>query len=154
LQPKRLACPQAAVGKDADQRRVAWSTGAPPLINALADPAEFLTAPGSGTEVRMSFDIRHDQRRGDLLARLEEAEDLEAWAPWRRGLSGDVLVTLLPVELLGEVLEPLTSALTARSRFSLERFSDVFLLTRAIAEHVRSTASSRFGPASPSSPTS
>jgi anti-sigma regulatory factor (Ser/Thr protein kinase) len=113
-----------------------------PLINALANRAEFLTAPGSGTEVRMSFDVRHDPRRDDLLARLEEAEDLEAWAPWRRGLSGDAVVTLLPVELLGEVLEPLTSALTARSRFSLERFSDVFLLTRAIAEHVSSTASS------------
>jgi hypothetical protein len=103
----------------------------------------------------MSFDIRRDERRGDLLARLEEPEDLEAWAPWRRGLSGDVLVTLLLVELLGEVLEPLTSALTARSRFSLERFSDVFPLTRAIAERVRSTArASGFGPAPPSSPTS
>ncbi len=113
-----------------------------PLINALADRAEFLTAPGSGTEVRMSFDIRHDSRRDDLLAQLEESEDLEAWTPWRRGLSGDVVVTLLPAQLLGDVLEPLTSALTARSRFSLERFSDVFLLTRMIAEHVLSTASS------------
>jgi anti-sigma regulatory factor (Ser/Thr protein kinase) len=113
-----------------------------PLINALADRAEFLTAPGSGTEVRMSFDIRHDPRRDDLLAELEESEDLEAWTPWRRGLSGDVVVTLLPAALLGEVLEPLTSALTARSRFSLERFSDVFLLTRTMTEHVRSTTSS------------
>ncbi|HTU84238.1 MAG TPA: ATP-binding protein [Solirubrobacteraceae bacterium] len=113
-----------------------------PLINALADRAEFLTAPGSGTEVRMSFDIRHDPRRDDLLLALEESEDLEAWTPWRRGLSGDVVVTLLPAVLLGEVLEPLTSALTARSRFSLERFSDVFLLTRTVAEHVQSTASS------------
>jgi anti-sigma regulatory factor (Ser/Thr protein kinase) len=113
-----------------------------PLINALADRAEFLTAPGSGTEVRMTFDIRHDPRRDDLLAELEESEDLEAWTPWRRGLSGDVVVTLLPAALLGEVLEPLTSALTARSRFSLERFSDVFLLTRTMTEHVRSTTSS------------
>jgi serine/threonine-protein kinase RsbW len=113
-----------------------------PLINALADRAEFLTAPGSGTEVRMAFDIRHDPRRDALLARLEEREDLEAWTPWRRGLSGDVVVTLLPAELLGAVLEPLTSALAARSRFPLERFSDVVLLTRAIAEHVRMAASS------------
>jgi anti-sigma regulatory factor (Ser/Thr protein kinase) len=113
-----------------------------PLINALADRAEFLTAPGSGTEVRMSFDIRHDQRRDDLLASVEDSEDLEAWTPWRRGLSGDVVVTLLPCELLLGVLEPLTSALAARSRFSLERFSDVFLVTRAVAEHVQSAASS------------
>jgi len=67
-----------------------------PLINALANRAEFLTAPGSGTEVRMGFDIRHDTRRDRLLARLEESEDLEAWTPWRRGLSGDAVVTLLP----------------------------------------------------------
>jgi anti-sigma regulatory factor (Ser/Thr protein kinase) len=113
-----------------------------PLINALADRAEFLTAPGSGTEVRMAFDIRHDPKRDASLVRLEESEDLEAWTPWRRGLSGDVVVTLLPRELLAGVLEPLTSALAARSRFSLERFSDVFLVTRAIAEHVDATASS------------
>jgi anti-sigma regulatory factor (Ser/Thr protein kinase) len=113
-----------------------------PLINALADRAEFLTAPGNGTEVRMGFDIRHDARRDELLARVEESEDLEAWTPWRRGLSGDVVVTLLPADLLAGVLEPLTSALAARSRFSLERFSDMYLITRALAAYVRSTASS------------
>ncbi|MGN6872617.1 MAG: ATP-binding protein [Solirubrobacteraceae bacterium] len=113
-----------------------------PVINALADRAEFLTAPGSGTEVRMGFDIRHDPRRDALLARVEESEDLEAWTPWRRGLSGDVVVTLLPRELLGGVLEPLISALAARSRFTLERFSDVYLITRAVASHVQSAASS------------
>jgi len=113
-----------------------------PLINALADRVEFLTSPGSGTEVRMGFDIRHDPRRDDFLAEVEESEDLEAWTPWRRGLAGDVVVTLLPCDLLAGVLEPLTSALTARSRFSLERFSDVFLLTRAVAAHVVASASS------------
>lgn len=113
-----------------------------PLINALADRAEFLTAPGSGTEVRMGFDVRHDPRRTEMLVRLEDTEDLEAWTPWRRGLSGDVVVTLLPRDLLGSVLEPLTRALAARSRFSLERFSDVYLVMRAVTEHVRTAASS------------
>jgi serine/threonine-protein kinase RsbW len=113
-----------------------------PVINALADRAEFLTAPGSGTEVRMSFDIRHDPRRDGLLHRVEESEDLEAWTPWRRGLSGDLVVTLLPQELLTGVLEPLTSAMAARARFSLERFSDMYLVTRALAAHVQSAASS------------
>jgi len=113
-----------------------------PVINALADRVEFLTAPGSGTEVRMGFDMRHDPRRDDLLARVEDSEDLEAWAPWRRGLAGDVVVTLLPTELLAGVLEPLSSALAARARFLLERFSDVYLVTRAVAAHVLSAASS------------
>jgi serine/threonine-protein kinase RsbW len=113
-----------------------------PLINALADRAEFLTAPGSGTEVRMAFDIRHDPRRDDLLARVEKSKDLEAWAPWRRGLAGDVVVSLLPCELLPGVLEPLSNALAARARFSLEHFSDVYLVTRSLAAHVMSAASS------------
>ena len=51
-------------------------------------------------------------------------------------------MTLLPRELLPSVLEPLTSALAARSRFSLERFSDVYIVTRAVAKHVRTAASS------------
>lgn len=113
-----------------------------PLINALADRAEFLTAPGSGTEVRMGFDLRHDPRRTDTLMRLEETEDLGAWTPWRRGLAGDVVVTLLAQDLLPSVLEQLTSALAARSRFSLERFSDVYIVARAVSEHVRTAASS------------
>ena len=84
----------------------------------------------------MGFDLRHDPRRTDMLVRLEDTEDLEAWMPWRRGLAGDVVVTLLPRELLPSVLEPLTSALAARSRFSLERFSDVYIVTRAVCRHV------------------
>jgi anti-sigma regulatory factor (Ser/Thr protein kinase) len=113
-----------------------------PLINALAHRTEYLTAPGSGTEVRMGFDVRHDPRRDGLLAQLEENDDVEALTPWRRGLSGDVVATFLPVELLADVLEALTSALAARSRFSLERFSNVVLLTRAITEHIHWAAAS------------
>lgn len=113
-----------------------------PVINALANRAEFLTSPGTGTEVRMGFDLRHDPRRDATLAGLQEREDLEAWTPWRRGLSGDVVVTLLPRELVGGVLEPLSNALAARARFSLERFSDLYLLSRAVAAHVLSAASS------------
>ena len=113
-----------------------------PVINAVAARAEFRTAPGRGTEVRMAFDIRHDPRRDALLARVEDSEDLEAWAPWRRGLAGDLVVTLLPRELLAGVLAPLSDALAARARFSLERFSDLYLLTRAVVSHVTAAASS------------
>jgi anti-sigma regulatory factor (Ser/Thr protein kinase) len=125
------------LARDADRLRVGL-----PLISALADRAEFLSASGSGTEVRMGFDLRHDPRRTDTLMHLEDAEDLEAWLPWRRGLVGDVVVTLLARDLLPSVLEPLTSALAARSRFSLERFSDVYIVTRAVCKHVRTAASS------------
>ncbi len=57
------------------------------------------------------------------------------------GLAGDVVVTLLARDLLPNVLEPLTSALAARSRFSLERFSDVYIVTRAVCKHVHAAAS-------------
>jgi serine/threonine-protein kinase RsbW len=113
-----------------------------PLINALADRTEFLTAAGSGTEVRMGFDLRHHRRRTEMLVRVEDADDFDGWMPWRRGLSGDVVVTLLPRDLLTTVLEPLTSAVAARSRFSLERFSDVYIVVRAVCEHVGAVASS------------
>jgi serine/threonine-protein kinase RsbW len=106
-----------------------------PLINALADRAEFLSAPGSGTEVRMAFNLPHDPDRAALVERLGQSDDLTAWAPRRRGLSGELVVTLLPAELLAGVLGPLTSAFAARTRFSLERFSDVYLATSAIVEH-------------------
>ena len=89
----------------------------------------------------MGFDLRHDPRRTEMLVRLEDAEDPEAWMPWRRGLTGDVVVTMLPTELLPAVLEPLTSALCARSRFSLERFSDVYIVARALTKHVSACAS-------------
>lgn len=113
-----------------------------PVINALASRAEFLTAPGNGTEVRMSFDMPHDSRRDALLAALEESKDLAAWTPWRWGLAGDVVVTLVPRELLSSVLEPLSNALAARARFSLERFCDVYLVTQAVAAHVLTAGSS------------
>jgi anti-sigma regulatory factor (Ser/Thr protein kinase) len=48
----------------------------------------------------------------------------------------------LAQDLLPNVLEPLTSALAARSRFSLERFSDVYIVTRAVYKHVGTAASS------------
>lgn len=113
-----------------------------PLINVLADRAEFLSAPGSGTEVRMAFDLPHDPDRAALVDRLEQSEDLEAWAPWRKGLSGEVVVTLLPAELLAAVLGALTSAFAARARFSLEHFSEVYLATSAIVQHVTAAATS------------
>jgi hypothetical protein len=49
-------------------------------------------------------------------------------------------VTLL-AGILPSVLEPLTSALAARSRFSLDRFSDVYTVTRAVCKQVHTAAS-------------
>ena len=80
-----------------------------PVINAQADRAEFLTAPGSGTEVRMGFDIRHDPRPDGLLARVESSEDLEAWTALAQRLDrrrgGDAAADRAPVRRARAALE-------------------------------------------------
>jgi hypothetical protein len=44
-------------------------------------------------------------------------------------------VSLSPISLLAGVLGRVARALAARARFSLDRFSDVYLVTDAIAAH-------------------
>jgi serine/threonine-protein kinase RsbW len=100
------------------------------VIRALAAQAEFRARPGGGTEVRMSFD---GQRDGKPLFHLPgQPGGDDHGAPW---LSGDAVVSLSPVSLLGGVLGRISRALAARARFSLDRFSDVYLVTDAIAAH-------------------
>jgi len=104
------------------------------VISALADRAEFLSAPDGGTEVRMAF-----------LDRAAPVDLLGATAQTilgpPAGLSGDVIVTLTPVGLLAGVLGRVARALAAAARFSLDRFSDVYLVTDALDAHAQSAAS-------------
>lgn len=100
------------------------------VIRALAAQAEFRAVPEGGTEVRMSFD---GQRDGTPLFHLPTPPGPDAHdAAW---LSGDAIVSLSPVSLLAGVLGRVARALAARARFSLDRFSDVYLVTDAIAAH-------------------
>ena len=106
------------------------------VISALADRAEFLTRPEGGTEVRMSFSAP----RGTI-----EVPDTPGSVPGGAkpvDLSGDVVVTLAPIGLLAGVLGRVVRVLAARSRFSLDRFSDLYLVTDAIAAHAENAASS------------
>jgi hypothetical protein len=90
------------------------------VISALAARAEFLSVPGGGTEVRMSFSRAGPGRQG--LGRAVESEPGEE-PPIR--LSGDVVLTVTPVSLLTGSLGRLARAVAAGARFSLDRFSDV-----------------------------
>jgi anti-sigma regulatory factor (Ser/Thr protein kinase) len=101
-----------------------------PVIRALAEKAEFRPCSGGGTEVWMLFS---GQRDGQPLYERPAAP-----APddgWTNHLSGDAVVSVSPVELLSGVLGRLSRALAANARFSLDRFSDVYLVTDAIAAH-------------------
>ncbi len=108
-----------------------------PVIRALAQEAEFRPRPGGGTEVWMLFDGQREGR--PLFQRPGDAAPDDGWA--RQSLSGDAVASLSPVTVVGAVLGRLARALAARARFSLDRFSDVYLVTDAIAAHAARSAS-------------
>lgn len=100
------------------------------VIRALAEQAEFRGPAEGGTEVRMSFAAQRDGKPLFHLPTKAGPDDQDA--PW---LSGDAVVSLSPISLVGGVLGRVARALAARARFSLDRFSDVYLVTDAIAAH-------------------
>jgi serine/threonine-protein kinase RsbW len=107
-----------------------------PIMRALADKTAFQALPDGGTEVWLRF---AGMREGRALYRQPpESAPEDAWAA---RLSGDAVVSLSPVDLVGGVLGRLARALAARARFSLDRFSDVYLVTDALAAYTARAAS-------------
>jgi anti-sigma regulatory factor (Ser/Thr protein kinase) len=98
------------------------------VISALSDRAEFSSAPGGGTEVRMAFEVD--------LAGVDLADGAELNGDgWPEGLDGDVVVRLAPPDLLAGVLAGISRGLAARARFSVDRLSEIDPVTDAIAAH-------------------
>jgi serine/threonine-protein kinase RsbW len=112
-----------ALGGGQDRMRVGLA-----LISALADRAEFAGVPGGGTEVRLAFSLSgHDLAPG--AAR---------WVvPHVEAFGGDVVAHLSSAALLGAVLGRVCGALAARAGFTLDRHSDLDLVSDALAAHVR-----------------
>jgi len=108
-----------------------------PIMRALAQQTAFRTLEDGGTEVWLQFSGRRD---GELLFSPPEAASVEDG--WTDQLSEDTVVSLSPVSFIGGVLGRLARALAARARFSLDRFSDVYLVTDALAAHAVEAASS------------
>jgi serine/threonine-protein kinase RsbW len=104
-----------------------------PLIGALAHRSEFLDHPEGGTEVRIAFSRGRSDPRGDPREGWCDAPDIPT-APLL-DIPGDVVGTLAPVNLLGGVLGRMGRLLAARARFSLERFSDLYLLFDQLSYH-------------------
>lgn len=103
------------------------------LIGALADRSEFREHPEGGTMVRIAFNRGESER--------SEWREVDSSPPLPLTMRGDVVGTLAPVNLLGSVLGRMARLLAARSRFSLERFSDLYLLFDQLAFHAASRAS-------------
>jgi serine/threonine-protein kinase RsbW len=107
------------------------------VIRALTEDVQFSSAPGGGTEVRMDFSVRRDGRK--LFEAPPAATDDADMTPTADG-AGEVIVSLSPVTLLPGVLGRLARTLAATAHFSLDRFSDVYLVTDTLAAHAATAA--------------
>jgi serine/threonine-protein kinase RsbW len=112
-----------------------------PVMQALAQRADFRAGESGGTEVRMLFPAERDGR--PMFGRPVAPAPEDGWS---ERLSGDALISISPVTLLPSVLGRLARAIAATARFSLDRFSDVYLVTDSISAHaVRAATSGRMG---------
>ncbi len=110
-----------------------------PLISALADRAEFWSAPGEGTEVCMGFAGRDlGVGPGPWLSGNRAARGLHGDGVGGP-LNGDVVAFLSPSSLLAGVLGRVCSAVAVRAQFTIDRHTDLGLVTDAIAAHVVKT---------------
>jgi len=113
------------------------------LMSAVADRAEFIRAPDGGTEVRLCF--RDAAGAGTASGELssEASDPPQVWqARVPTGLSGDIVLTVSPVELLAPVLGRIGRALAPSAGFSLDRCADVYLVTDALGAHAERAAES------------
>jgi serine/threonine-protein kinase RsbW len=94
------------------------------VISALAHRAEFESSPGEGTEVRMSFVA---PALGSLPYHTSPAT-----ATIPAELSGEILASVAPTELLLDVMGRLVRAVAAGSHFAVDRFAGLNQLTNAI----------------------
>ncbi len=106
------------------------------VMRALATELTVLPGPHGGTLVQMCFAA---ERAGKtLLRRPAEASPDDGWV---REREDEVVVSISPVTLLTGVLGRLARTLAATAHFSLDRFSDVYLVTDTIAAHAIRAAS-------------
>ncbi|HWH10821.1 MAG TPA: ATP-binding protein [Solirubrobacteraceae bacterium] len=124
-----------------------------PVIHALSDRVEFTGGIGEGTQVRMHFNVPDARGLGPagVDPRESESDDLTASgppAPDEPGAAPEGAATappsvrqttatldVAPLSLARSVLSRPLTALAARARFSIDRLSDVQLVTDAIAAH-------------------
>jgi serine/threonine-protein kinase RsbW len=109
------------------------------VIEALTREARFAPREGGGTEVTMVFNAERDGIPLFTMPGIAGAE-----MPLAPTKNGEVELSLSPVSLLPGVLGRLARTLAAGAHFSLDRFSDVYLVTDTLAAHAaRAAATNR-----------
>jgi anti-sigma regulatory factor (Ser/Thr protein kinase) len=105
------------------------------VIRALTETVVIEGGDDGGTRVEMSFAA---EREGAPLLELPPRAGPSRGLP-RTG-QDEVVVSLSPVTLLAPVLGRLARTLAATAHFSLDRFSDVYLITDTLAAHAAMAA--------------
>ena len=108
------------------------------VIQALTRDLQLTSRPGGGTEVLMRFDGRRDDRLLFTMPPVVPAD--HPFPVLARGAEDEVMVTVAPVALLSSVLGRVARTVAATAHFSLDRFSDVYLITDALAAYARQAA--------------
>jgi anti-sigma regulatory factor (Ser/Thr protein kinase) len=107
------------------------------VITALAKRAEFISAPGEGTEVRMEF--AGHIGGAPRAAQLPESMSIDGHVP-RFELGGRVVVSLTSPALLGAVLNRVARGMAAGAHFSVDRIRELSPLTATLAAQTRAVA--------------
>ena len=113
------------------------------LMSALADRAEFSNAVDGGTEVQLSFRsraFRHPTPWPRLLG--DNGSSPTSQTEHRTQLTGDVVLTVSPVTLLGPLLGRVGRTLAPSAGFSLQGCSDVYLVSDVLGAHAERAAES------------
>jgi anti-sigma regulatory factor (Ser/Thr protein kinase) len=105
------------------------------VIRALSQSVSLESTPGEGTRVAMEFPTRRNSQ--PLLRAPSRAFP---GPEWERSGDDEIVVSLSPVTLLPGVLGRLARTLAATAHFSLDRFSDVYLVTDTLAAHAARAA--------------
>jgi serine/threonine-protein kinase RsbW len=103
------------------------------VMQALTRDFQLTPRQSGGTEVLMRFDGRRDGQRLFTVPSAATADHQVADS--LRDDENEVMVSVSPVALLSSVLGRVARTVAATAHFSLDRFSDVYLITDALAAH-------------------
>ncbi|HSO98468.1 MAG TPA: ATP-binding protein [Solirubrobacteraceae bacterium] len=121
------------------------------VIDALVAKSDFRSAPGGGTEVEMVFTRERPEEPAAGRDLVEEpvAAAAAVSGPPAAGAAAidgqlpqdsEILLEVDPAGLLGGILGRVAGAVAAESAFSIDRYSEVSLVTDSIAAHARTYA--------------